>query len=81
MLDDMQSRFPDDYRVYMQAAFLYADEQARKPIEEREYSLVQQTYEKADELYEGNMGHNATDPQMLMLEGLIGDLRDGGWLS
>ena len=81
MLDDMQFRFPDDYRVYMQAAFLYADEQARKPIEEREYSLVQQTYEKAVALYEGNMGHNATDPQMLMLEGLIGDLRDGGWLS
>ena len=78
ILQQMQQQFPENYRVYMQWAFLYADEQSRKALEERSYEQTLEAYKKAEEYYQS--GEEQSDPQMQMLKAMMQELEDGGWV-
>lgn len=81
VLQEMEHRFPNDYRVYMQKAFLYAEIESQKPIAAREYSDFKISYDKTKKLYEERKTDNTDDVQMQMLDGLMRDLQDGDWIK
>lgn len=80
MLIDMKNSFPDDYRGYMQMAFLYADMESRKDNALRDYAKVKENYDLALKYY-AQTGSAADDPEMKALEGLINELKEKGWLE
>lgn len=75
-LAEMQEKYPDDYRVYMQLAFLYADMESERPNAQRDYQKFFENSALASELYESS---GEQDLQMEMLRQLEMELRDGGW--
>lgn len=81
-LDIMQEKFPEDYRIPMQKAFLIVEKENEKDIEDRDYSDFERAYKKAIELYDKrDKVSGEGDSQMEMLEGLYRDLEDGNWLN
>ena len=52
-----------------------ADKQQEKKNEQRNYYIMKQYYECAEELY----NHNIQDMEMEMLKNMIGELENGGW--
>lgn len=72
----MSKDYPQRYEVYKRLAFLEADKQQMKENEERDYGQMLVYYEKAKELYSGK----TQDMEMNMLERMMEELRDGGWL-
>jgi len=81
MLIEMSRKFIDDYRVYMQLAFLYADIQQTIANDQRNYDAVYKNYQIAVKYYTDNMKDNETNLQMDMLKGLIDDIKSGGWVK
>jgi len=79
MLKQMEQDFPDNYQVYMQKAFLYIDMQSGYANQNRNYSAAVNSYNRAAQLYQNSV-YYGNDSQMLMLEGLISDLRANGWI-
>lgn len=79
MLLQMELNFPDNYQIYMQKAFLYIDAQSMYDIQNRDYSYAVSSYNKAKQLYQNSI-YYGNDSQMLVLENLIGDLRENGWI-
>lgn len=77
MLEKMQINFPERYEVYKRWAFLEADMQQEKAIEGRDYHAMYEAYQKAKEQYQQM---EVEDTEMQMLEGLVVELQDGGWL-
>lgn len=75
-LAGMQEKYPDDYRVYMQLAFLYADIEAQKANAERNYRKFFENSSLAFEKYDSS---KEQDLQMEMLKELDSELRAGGW--
>ena len=78
MLVQMQEKYPEDYRVYMQFAFLYADMEAQKPNNQRDY---QKFFENSSLAFEKYDSSKEQDLQMEMLEQLDDELRAGGWAN
>lgn len=78
MLVQIQEKYPEDYRVYMQFAFLYADMEAQKPNNQRDYQKFFENSSLAFEKYDSSKGQ---DLQMEMLEQLDDELRAGGWAN
>lgn len=78
ILQRMEQQFPKDYRVYMQLAFLCADEQSKRRLEERSYEQTLQAYKKAEEYFQ--LERELSDPQMQMLKAMMHELEDGGWI-
>lgn len=76
MLLDMAEKYPERYEVYKRLAYLEADRQQTKENEERDYSRMQIYYEQAEEKYSGK----EQDMEMEMLERMMQELKDGGWL-
>ncbi len=76
ILVQMTEDYPDRYEVYMRLAYLEADRQQMKENVERDYLRMYEYYEKAKEKYEGK----EQNAEMDMLDVMIQDLRDGGWL-
>ena len=72
----MQEKYPDDYRVYMQFAFLYADVEAQKANADRDYRKF---FKNAGLAFEKYGSSKEQDLQMQMLEELDSELRAGGW--
>lgn len=81
ILQQMEDLFPDDYRVPMRQAFLEADRQSKIDVNLRDYSLTQQKYERALELYNQHVKPGESDPEMQQLESLINELREMKWLD
>lgn len=77
----MQEDYPNDYRVPMRLAYLYADKQAQLDNENRDYTDTRQSYEKAKALYEAAAKDGKTDPELLMLEDMLNQLAQGGWFK
>ena len=75
-LAGMQEKYPDDYRVYMQFAFLYADVEAQKANADRDYRKF---FKNAGLAFEKYGSSKEQDLQMQMLEELDSELRAGGW--
>lgn len=76
MLMQMAEDYPERYEVYMRLAYLEADRQQMKENVDRDYMQMYEYYEKAKEKYEGK----EQNMEMDMLDTMIQDLRDGGWL-
>ena len=81
MLLTMKEKYSDDYRVYMQLAFLYADMQQLVSNENRNYSYAYENYLIALEYYSRNVKNNETDLQMNMLKGMMEDIKARGWIN
>ncbi len=78
MLIQMIEKYPEDYRAYKRLAFLEADKQQKKENEERDYTRMKELYEEAMVLYQN--ADMEGDTEMQMLENMMKDLKDGGWL-
>ena len=80
-LNKMKSLFADDYRVYMQEAFLLADEESAKNNADRNYSSFASAYDTAERLYKTSLADGgADDAKMKMLENLYSEIKSNGWL-
>jgi tetratricopeptide (TPR) repeat protein len=80
-LVDMKESYPDDYKVYMQLAFLYADMESRKDNVSRDYNRTKQNYELARKYYNDAKSRGIDDTEMQVLESLINELRDKNWIK
>ena len=74
----MIEQYPENYAGYKRLAFLEADRQQTLPVEKRNYERTKEACEKAEELYEKQ---NLEDTEMQMLQNLLQDLKNNGWLS
>lgn len=77
VLLEMQEKFGDDYNIFKRYAFLEIDRQELLSNQVRDYQLFQQYYEKAEELYKEE---TAEDTEMLLLDDLYRQVKEGGWL-
>ena len=77
ILLEMAETYPEDYHAYKRLAFLEADKQQNKSNTDRNYHKTKEFADKARALYESSEA--AEDTEMLMLENMMRDLRDGGW--
>lgn len=73
----MAEDYPERYEVYMRLAYLEADRQQMKENADRDYLKMYEYYEKAKELYAGQ----EQNMEMDMLDVMIRELQDGGWLG
>lgn len=69
--------YPDNYHVYKRLAFLEADRQQHLDNTARDYSTMKGYYDKCRELY---AQQDTEDAEMLMLDNMVYDLQNGGWL-
>lgn len=69
--------YPDNYRVYKRLAFLEADRQQHLDNTARNYSAMKGYYDTCRELYEQQ---DTEDAEMLMLDNMVYDLQNNGWL-
>lgn len=76
ILVEMQKRYPEDFRAYMQLAFLYMDVESKKPNEVRDYSKVVDNYNLAVK-YSPD-GENNTELQPLKKN--IDELKKKKWI-
>ena len=76
MLLSMVERYPERYEVYKRLAYLEADRQQVKENADRDYQKMLGYYEQAVERYTGK----EQDAEMEMLEVMMQEIRDGGWL-
>lgn len=76
LLLEMAERYPKRYEVYKRLAYLEADRQQEKENIDRDYQQMLLYYEQAVERYSGE----EQDAEMEMLEIMMQDIRDGGWL-
>lgn len=76
LLQQMAENYPQRYEIYKRLAYLEADKQQMKENEDRDYHQMQVYYEQAKELYSSK----EQDMEMDMLENMMQELKDGGWL-
>ena len=79
MVNQMIEKYPDDYRAYKRLAFLEADRQQKKDNGDRDYMKMKEVYDRALQLYQESRFDG--DTEMQMLENMMRDLADGGWLT
>ena len=72
----MTENYPKRYETYKRLAYLEADKQQMEKNEDRDYIQMQSYYEEAQKLYSGK----EQDQEMDMLDIMMQELRDGGWL-
>ena len=70
--------FPDRYEIYRNLSFIESQKQMRFANEQRNYNTMLGYYEKASELYRKS---GEQDQQMLQLDNMIQQARDGGWFN
>ena len=70
----MLNNFPNNADAYVQLAFLVAERETQKPQSQRNYAPVVQYYQQAIE-------YGATGANLQRLEGVIADLKAGGWIK
>ncbi len=75
ILLQMAEEYPKRYEVYKRLAYLEADRQQNRDIENRSYDRMREYYEIAKEKYSGK----EQDMEMEMLERMMQELQDGGW--
>lgn len=78
LLLQMAENYPQRYEIYKRLAYLEADRQQMKENEDRDYKQMQIYYEQAKERYLSK--DQDQDMEMDMLDHMMQDLKDGGWL-
>ena len=73
----MAERYPDDYTAYMRLAYLEADRQQEEENADRDYTAMADWYAQALALYD----EDENDLEMQMLEVMMQEVSDGGWLD
>jgi len=76
LLHQMVEAYPERYEVYKRLAYLEADKQQMKDNVDRNYKQMLVFYEKAKEKYP----KEKQDMEMDMLDNMMQELKDGGWL-
>ncbi|MBO4414504.1 MAG: hypothetical protein J5824_00810, partial [Lachnospiraceae bacterium] len=76
VLSKMASKYPDNYRVYMLFAFTYAQIEAQKDVDSRDYTKFFEYCDKAEQLY-GRV--SVPDIEMQSLHEIYSEIRDNGW--
>jgi serine/threonine-protein kinase len=76
LLLQMAADYPKRYEPYKRLAYLEADKQQLIENADRDYRQMQEYYNEAVEKYSGN----EQDMEMDMLDNMMQELRDGGWL-
>ncbi|MFR8002654.1 MAG: protein kinase domain-containing protein [Hydrogeniiclostridium sp.] len=80
ILLELRDELPEDYRPYMRLAILYGTVENGQPEEERDYTKVQENYEKAVAYYQKAKNDGVSDAEMQLLETMMQQIIDGGWL-
>lgn len=78
--EQILKRFGDDYRVYKNLAFLELEIQADVDINDRDYGMFKDYYEKAVALFEQSGEQKDSDTGMQLLEESFRSVRNGGWI-
>ena len=78
---ELVDTFPEDYRPLMRLAYLVLEEQSALPNEERDFSEVALWYAQSRELYDRRPSGAGDDMEMLMLQSLVAELRQQGWID
>ena len=76
VLSEMKEVYPDSYLPYMYHSILLIMEENQKPNQSRNYKNAYEEYKKAS----GLAKTSDQKEQMQQLEGLIRQLKDGGWI-
>ena len=77
ILNQLSQDYPDNYRVYKRLAFIEADMQQYRDNNNRDYTEMKKYYDRCIELYSNQ---KEEDAEIHMLDRMIQELRDGGWL-
>lgn len=73
---DMIEIYPEDYRGYMYLTLLYTEIQNKMSIENRDYSIIFEYYDKAENLYQRSLNNGeGVDTNMQILGSMIEDLK------
>ena len=73
---EMLEMYPNRYEVYMLLAYLEADKQQEMDVTDREYQTMKSYYDEALKRYDLSI----QDTRMSMLEKMMQDIVEGGWL-
>lgn len=76
---EMLLSYGEDYRIYKRLAFLELDMQAAKENGDREYSLFQEYFNTANELFAQSGQREDSDMEMQLLKQAYEQLREGNW--
>ena len=78
---ELVDAYPGDYRPPMRLVFLSLQEQAALDNKARDYEETAQWYARARGLYENRPQSAADDMEMQMLDSLVDELRQNGWIA
>lgn len=80
-LQTMLNLYGSNYNTYKRLAFMEASRQLELTNENRNYTLFEEYYQKAVQLYNEQLSNNRTDPEMTTLENLYQQALSGGWIG
>lgn len=80
VLQSIEGKYPDDYKIPMKMAQYELIIQADRNEALRDYSDAEKYYEQAEQLYEKVKNSGAGDDEMQKLEKLMQEVHDKGWL-
>lgn len=76
----LQEQYPQNYQPDMRLAYLLIDWQGAKPVGSRDYIQARDYYLSAREKYQQAQANGQEDQNMVVLQNLISQLEDTGWL-
>ncbi|MCR5726554.1 MAG: protein kinase [Lachnospiraceae bacterium] len=79
--EKMCAKYPDSYVSYMRSAFVEAEIEESKDVKKRDYSGFETNFLKAKELYDKTASGAKVDTQMLRLEEVYNNLKEGKWFD
>lgn len=80
VLLELREQYPQNYQPDMRLAYLLIDWQGAKPVGSRDYTQAQDYYLSAREKYQQAQANGQEDQNMVILQNLISQLEDTGWL-
>ena len=80
VLLELREQYPQNYQPDMRLAYLLIDWQGAKPVGSRDYTQAQDYYLSAREKYQQAQANGQEDQNMVVLQNLISQLEDTGWL-
>ncbi|MGL5694995.1 MAG: tetratricopeptide repeat protein, partial [Peptostreptococcaceae bacterium] len=76
ILLEMKVKYPNDYKCYVQLAYVYLEQEGMKSEYSRDYSEVLQNYELAKQFSPSGVDNS----EVMQLNNKISELRQKGWL-
>lgn len=79
-LKKMTELYGNDYNIQKRYAFMEISRQELNPPQSRDYSIFEDYYEKAMDMYNTEAKGDKADQEMLLINDVYRQLRSGGWL-